>query len=218
MFVEWFLAHALYAGLIFILVLCGMGVPIPEEAVFLTAGYFGKDHNANVWILALCGIIGVMLGDSIPFYVGHHYGMAFLTRPWVAKLFKPNLIEKGQKFAHKHGNWAVFMARFVAGARMPAFFLAGSMGVKYWKFFIWDLAGALISCPISVWLAFTYGHHAENYIREYKPYFFGGLALVVVIVALRIWRHSRSQNKESAVIAAEPVVPAAQPVEAEARK
>jgi len=58
-----------------------MGVPIPEEMVFLTAGYVGSDNGAHVWILCICGVTGVMLGDSIPYYVGHHYGMAFLTRP-----------------------------------------------------------------------------------------------------------------------------------------
>jgi len=202
--VNWLLTNALYAGLIFVLVMCGMGIPIPEEMVFLTAGYVGSNNGAHVWILCLCGITGVMLGDSIPFYVGHHYGMAFLTRSWVAKLVKPHHIEKGQKFFDKHGSKAIFMARFVAGARMPAFFLSGAMGVKYWTFFLWDLLGALISCPVSVWLAYKYGNDAENIIRHYKPYFFGGLALIVLFGLFRWWRHNRKKNSRAAVIAAEP--------------
>lgn len=184
-----------------------MGVPIPEEMVFLTAGYIGSnpETGANVWMLCACGIIGVMLGDSIPYYMGHHYGMAFLTRPWVAKICKPHHIENGQKFAEKHGNWAIFLARFVAGARMPAFFMAGAMGVKYWRFFAWDLAGALISCPVSIWLAYRWGHAAEDIIREYKPYFFGGLALIVLFGVFRWWRHNRKKNR-TVVIATEPRV------------
>ena len=60
---------------------------------------------------------------------------------------------------------------------MPAFFLAGAMGVKYWRFFLWDLAGALISCPVSIWLAYRYGNAAAAIISKYKPYFFGALEI-----------------------------------------
>jgi len=78
------------------------------------------------------------------------------------------------------------------------------MGVKYWRFFACDLAGALISCPISIWLAYHYGHDAEEKIRENKPYFFAALGLIVLFGLFRWWRHNCKKNSKAALIAAEP--------------
>jgi len=64
-------------------------------------------------------------------------------------------IEKTQQFFRERGSRAIFAARFVAGLRMPAFFVAGAMGVTYPRFFVCDLLGSLISCPTSICVAYA---------------------------------------------------------------
>jgi membrane protein DedA with SNARE-associated domain len=172
-FITNFLAHGLYPGLIGVLVLCGLGLPIPEELTFLMAGFEchregGTILNGSVPLLCLCGLLGIMLGDSIPYWLGHHYGMSLLKRPWIARFLPAHRVEKTQKFFESHGSKAIFSARFVAGLRMPAFFLTGAMGVKYHRFFLWDFLGALISCPTSILLAWYFGHIAEHYLKDIK--------------------------------------------------
>lgn len=189
-FIDWMLGHALYAGLIATLVLCGLGLPIPEEVTFLAAGYAGAKHDANIIALCACGLIGIMLGDSIPYFVGKHYGMSFLSHAWITKLVKPRHVEATQVFFAKRGSKAILIARFLAGLRMPTFFMAGAMGVPFLTFFFWDLLGALVSCPVSIWVAYTFGESvAEKFVRQTHVFVFGAIGLCIVIVLYKWWRY-----------------------------
>lgn len=181
----------LYAGTLTLLLLCGVGVPIPEELTFLAAGYAAaKLPESNLWVLCLIGLVGIVAGDSVPFVLGRRYGLDIFGHRWLAKLLPQKRIEKGQEFFRKHGAKTVFCARFVAGARMPTFFLAGSMGVRYWTFFMWDLVGALISCPTSIVLAYHFGPKAEELLAEYKWYVLGGIVAIAALAAVvrLLWR------------------------------
>ena len=83
----------------------------------------------------------------------------------------------------------VFIGRFLAGLRMPIFFMAGSMGTSYWRFAGWDLLGALISCPTSILLAYYYGKDAEEILRRNHKYLYIGIALVVIYIVYHIYSH-----------------------------
>ena len=181
--------YILYFGTLFILIFCGIGLPVPEEVTFLAAGFAASQvKGANQWILCIIGITGIMIGDSIPFFLGMRYGISLLKRPLIARVLTDNRIKQTEDFFNKHGAKAIFIARFVAGLRMPTFFLAATMRVKYRTFFSWDLLGALISCPTSILLAFYLGPQAKVLLRNGKPFLFVILGLIVVYIAIHYWR------------------------------
>ena len=217
----------LYFGVLIILVLCGIGLPAPEEATFLAAGFAAaKIHqgylkelgsiqedaaflaatldpallvperaDVNVWVLCIFGVVGIMLGDSIPFWLGKRYGMSLLNRPFFKRVgLTVERLEKTQEFFRRHGSKTVFVARFVAGLRMPTFFMAATMGVRYSVFVFWDLLGALISCPTSIWLAFWYGPQAEEMVKKSHNYLFGLIALIIAYGFFHWYTH---RNKEA---------------------
>ena len=177
----------LYFGTFAILVICGLGLPIPEEATFLAAGYAASQvDGAHLGYLGLAGVLGILAGDSIPFLVGKYYGKDFLRHRYLAKLLKPTLIARAQEFFREHGSKTVFCARFVAGLRMPTFFLSASMGVRYRTFLCWDTLGALISCPTSILVAYYFGGAAEDILKESKIYALAFIAgLVIAVLAVR---------------------------------
>ncbi|MCY3018545.1 MAG: DedA family protein [Planctomycetota bacterium] len=180
----------LFCGTLFLLMLCGVGFPLPEEATFLAAGYAAAKmqiHHHDLGILCLIGLVGILGGDCVPFVLGRRVGMDFLRHPYLAKLLTPKRIARAQVFFRKHGAKTVFCARFVAGLRMPTFFLAASMGVRFRTFLFWDLMGALISCPTSIYLAYKLGPLAEQILVQYKrdaAGFAAGLIVAVVIMRL----------------------------------
>ncbi|HYG78560.1 MAG TPA: DedA family protein, partial [Planctomycetota bacterium] len=169
---EWLLSilsqhgeFILYFGTFGLLVICGLGVPIPEELTFLCAGFAASQiPGSNIWLLCVMGVAGIMIGDSFPFLAGKYWGMSLLRRPRFAKIITPQRIEKVEDFFRRYGPWTVFGARFVAGLRMPTFFISATMGVKYWTFFVLDLLGALISCPTSIYIAYKYGPKAKEIV------------------------------------------------------
>jgi len=188
----------LYAGTLVILLLCGLGLPIPEEATFLAAGYaaaeiptFGPNKEAliiHLCYLCLIGVVGIVSGDSVPFLVGKYYGRGMVKGPFFQRLLSPKRMERTKEFFREHGSKTVFFARFVAGLRMPAFFISASMGVRYRTFVKWDTLGALISCPTSILAAYFKGHDAVQFLTRYKMYALAfALGLGAAIWVGRFW-------------------------------
>src|SRR5437764_13064574 len=64
---------------------CGLGVPIPEDIPLLVAGVLigsGHMHLAIAAVVAWCGIIG---GDCILYFLGHHFGLNITKLPPLGK-------------------------------------------------------------------------------------------------------------------------------------
>ena len=177
--IQPYLEHSLYIGTILILILCGFGLPIPEEVTFLGAGLVGSAHGANVWVLSACGLFGIMVGDSLTFMLGRNVGTNLLRHKWLARCLSEKNIMRTTDFFRRRGSKAIFIARFVAGVR-----------VRYRTFFFWDFLGALISCPVSIWLAYKFGEHGCYYCCQCKSYLGVILAGVVVLMVYRHWRGS----------------------------
>src|SRR6478752_2528322 len=80
-----------------ILLICGLGVPIPEDITLFAGGlaaYYGLTD-------LLVSYTGVILGDSIIFGLGHHYGSK-LTKKWIFhKLLPDDRLEKVREEFHK---------------------------------------------------------------------------------------------------------------------
>ena len=195
---ELFSAHGvliLYSLTAFVLVICGLGFPIPEEVTFLAAGFAALSlelTRAEVAMLCVVGVAGIMVGDSIPFIVGRRYGTDFLTKSFFSRYLTPAKIERTRDFFRKHGAKTVFIARFLAGLRMPTFFLAGTMGVSYARFFLFDLAGALISCPVSIILVYAFGDIVRHWLAESKVVLFIVLGLIAASIVYHHWKGGRN--------------------------
>ena len=194
-----------------VLILCGLGVPFPEEATFLAAGFACRKLGADASVELLCviGVLGIMGGDSIPYWVGRKYGLSLLSHRRLAKLMPPHRIEQVRKFFASHGSKSVFVARFVAGLRMPTFFMAGSMHIKYRTFFLFDLAGALISCPISIYAAWRWGTDAVHWIHKSKVAVFIVIGLIVAYMIYHIISHREKPPVTDASTPTAPAIPTA---------
>ncbi|MCZ7647232.1 MAG: DedA family protein [Planctomycetota bacterium] len=183
-----------------VLLCCGVGLPLPEEAIFLLAGYvIGKVHG-SLALMILAGVAGILAGDSVTYYIGRKLGPALVEHPWMKKLGAPARHKQAQRLFEKHGNKTIFMAGFLAGVRAPTFFLSGCVGVPYARFIVLDFLRALLTCPVSIWLGWHFGPDAEAYLAAYKDEFWMGVGALVVVFALYevVWAPKRVTKKEAA--------------------
>jgi membrane protein DedA with SNARE-associated domain len=139
-------------GPFLVLLLCGLGLPIPEDIVLVTAGVLGQiDGRSWIEVSALM-YAGVLAGDTITFFAGRHVGGWVLTSRWFQRIFPPQKQAKVVDFFEKNGSMGLFIGRFLPGLRAPIFFTAGSMKVPFLKFLFFDGLAALLSVPVFVWL------------------------------------------------------------------
>jgi membrane protein DedA with SNARE-associated domain len=190
---PWF-EHGSYVAVFVVLVLCGVGLPVPEEATFIVAGMVTPQTIPAVCIMIAVGLLGILAGDSLTYLCGRRYGMVLLARWPFNRFLKQENLDKARHFIDRHGSHAVFFAGFLAGVRAPTYFLCGSMGLSYPRFVLWDSARAVLTCPISVYLAWRFGAAAQEKVKEYSHFLLGGLFVVLLFIILRYLRRRRKEK------------------------
>lgn len=67
--IEFFSSYG-YWAVFFVLLMCGFGVPIPEDITLVSGGVISGLGYTNVHIMLLVSMIGVLVGDSIMYSRG----------------------------------------------------------------------------------------------------------------------------------------------------
>lgn len=178
-------------GVFTLLVACGLGLPLPEDVALITGGYLaGKGPPIGVGslpLMILVGLAGILIGDSIIFRAGATYGEALLqTR--IGRHIPGEKVERIIGLFERHGPKFIMMARFLPGVRAVTYFVAGTTGVPYWKFLLYDGIAACASAPCWVLLGHWAGKHrmlrkAWQYAKEVQ---IGVILLVLAIILLWI--------------------------------
>jgi membrane protein DedA with SNARE-associated domain len=174
-----YIEHFTYLGLFVVLMLCGLGMPIPEDVALLAGGYLAHRGVTRYPITLAVSLLGVVVGDNSLFFMGRRFGtglVRYFTLAWPGRLHQ---IERIERFMQRHGARAVFYARFLAGLRALIYLSAGSFGVRPAVFLLYDLLGALISVPIVVTLGYIFGKQIEMMVG-----YIGGFERLIVIVAI----------------------------------
>jgi membrane protein DedA with SNARE-associated domain len=190
-------------GPFLVLILCGLGLPVPEDVVLVAAGALGQlDERSWLEVSALM-YAGVMLGDSSIFVAGRYFGARLRNSRWFQRYFSEKKQTRVENLFHRYHSWVLFVGRFLPGLRAPIFFTAGSTRVKFWKFFLFDGLAALISVPFFVWLGFwLWGRfkddivqleHAVARTKTYSLLVAAVILLAVVLFVVRKVRASRAQ-------------------------
>lgn len=168
-----------------ILVLCGLGLPIPEDVVLVAAGALAEIDGRG-WVEA--GVVmyaGVMIGDATIFVAGRYLGSKLRESPWFQRVFPSRKQAKVETLFEKYHSWVLFVGRFLPGLRAPIFFTAGSTRVRFWTFFLFDGLAALVSVPFFVWLGhwlwMTFGDDLEQLQHAMVRTKYYTLLLVLVI-------------------------------------
>ncbi len=183
--VSTYLEHFTYAGLLVVLVLCGLGLPIPEDAVLLTGGFLAHRGIVEYPVALAISFVGVITGDCSLFFLGRRFGTGILRYFGLMHPGSRRSIARMRSFMDRHGHRAVFYGRFLAGLRALVYLSAGSLGVPVSRFLMYDLLGAVISVPLVVSLGYLFGGEIERILR-----YLGGIQralLIIAVLSLLIW-------------------------------
>ncbi len=201
---EWvvqFLTDYGYLGIVVILVLCGLGMPIPEEITLIGSGYLSYMGALDWRLASIVCVSGILLGDSLIYFLGRRFGNAVLRLPLIRHELTPVRVAKFDVLFARYGDRAIFFARFLMGVRLAAYFVAGRQRMPYWKFILLDLAGALLTGPTSVFLGYYFGGHIEKAVEWAHRSNWVLLALLGLALAgalLYAWRKSRGGRSQRA--------------------
>jgi len=154
------LDNAPYLGLFIILMLTGLGLPLPEDIPLLFAGALCGIGHANIYIMLPVAIFSVVGSDCLCLYLGSRYGHHIPNLPVFKQFLTQKKLAQAEAMFAKHGGKSLFISRFMPGLRAALFFSAGLFKVPMWKLLVFDGGAALLSVPLWVLLAYFF---AENW-------------------------------------------------------
>lgn len=184
-----------YLAVFMVLVLCGFGIPIPEDVTLVAGGVISGLGYTNVHLMALVCFLGVLVGDGLMFYLGKYFGEKILKFKIVSRLMPPKRYAQVQQKFDKYGNRVLFVARFLPGLRSPIFLTAGMSGkVSFWRWILMDGMAAMISVPFWVYLG-DFGAEEKDWLMQQIHRFQHGLYFVLAIgffILLHYWWRRRA--------------------------
>lgn len=201
-FVQGYFDQFHYLAPFTVLLLCGIGLPLPEEVTLLGSGLLVYQGKVDFTVICVVCSVAILLGDSIPYLLGRRYGMRALRFRWVRRVLHPERFQVLQQRFEEHGNWAIFTCRFLPGVRIPGYFVAGTLGMRLPRFLLLDALGVVVSVPISIYLGKLFGEHVDDLRRRVENFHqilaFAVLSLVVILfVMARSRRRDRTSTPEA---------------------
>lgn len=187
-----------YVAIPVAMIVCGIGLPVPEELVLVWAGYLSYSSGVHFGLIFGICVLSILAGDLVPFMLGKVFGPKLLKLRIVRTWMHTERLARFDAFFTKHGRLTILVARFLTGVRIPAFFTAGSMGMSIVRFLIMDGIGALIGCTIFVSLGKFNGEHIDQVIEWVKKTELGILIVVgvaVVAAAIYLWYRLRRRKR-----------------------
>ncbi len=116
----------------------GMITPGSTLLIFL-GGYSAVTGDLNFIYLVMFAVTGAVLGDNTNYMLGRFFGKKWTKNGfWIISSAH---FQKGYVFFKKHGGKSVLFARFIPMIKEIVPFIAGTMHMNAYKFFIFNLIG-----------------------------------------------------------------------------
>jgi membrane-associated protein len=155
-------------------------------SILAARGHFSITHV--ILVAAVAGVLGGYAG----YVVGRAGGRRLIQRPSVQQRMG-RAIELVEGLFERHGPKAVFVARFLPGAKVVVAPLAGVADMDAWKFAFWHALGAIGFAVGFGLLGYFGGEAAIELVERYGFYSLVPLGLLVLLAwwLVRVIRRRR---------------------------
>src|SRR5271168_589780 len=121
-----------------------IGLPFPAAIALVAAGAAVAAHALWGPYILLAAVVGLMLGDSVQFWLGRYMGWLLLGFLCRVSINPETCILRSAESFYKRGKATLVVAKFIPGVNTMAAPLAGSMKMRFSQFLQLDFAGALV--------------------------------------------------------------------------
>ncbi|GGA57836.1 DedA family protein [Sphingomonas psychrolutea] len=178
-----------YFGIFLLMVAENVFPPFPSEVIMGLGGIAVARGQMGIVPLVVAGTAGTVVGNYVWYAIGWRFGYQRL-RPFVDRYGRWLTLDwehvlQLERFFQRHGQWVVFVFRFMPAFRTMVSLPAGMARMPQGRFLLWTAAGAAIW---NTGLAYA-GYYLGSNFRELDAFI--GPAAVALIVAIAIgyvWR------------------------------
>jgi membrane protein DedA with SNARE-associated domain len=196
------LDHYGYLAVAGLVLIEDFGVPVPGETLLILGAVYAGTGRLNIVLVALLGFCGALVGDNLGFAIGHFGGRRLAERYGRYVFLTPERLDKATEFFERHGGKVIVIARFVEGLRQANGIIAGTIGMRWTRFLVFNAIGAALW--VIVWTSIGYfsGNHIDaiyNAATRYDAYLAVAIGvLVIAYITRRVMRARRLRRSGGA--------------------
>jgi membrane-associated protein len=134
-------------AILFAIVFCETGLVVtpflPGDSLLFVAGALAAAGGMQIGLLIVLLVMAAVLGDAVNYAVGAWFGPKVFR--WEnSRFFNRSAFDRTHAFYEKHGGKTVIIARFMPLIRTFAPFVAGVARMRYARFAMFNVSGALL--------------------------------------------------------------------------
>lgn len=210
-----------YVGVALIFLVCGIGLPLPEEIVLVAAGYIcaTSPEKAGLPVMMAWCAGAIFAGDLIPYMAGRLFGPRLLRLRTMRLVVTKRRLATFDHWFRRRGDLVIFIARFLAGIRVVAFFTAGTMNMPFRRFFLLDGLGIVLIVPALTYAGFHFAPGIDvliGYVKQMERGMVVATVALITLGVLWVWRARKRQAYLESVSTPSEAFVEARPVDASA--
>jgi membrane protein DedA with SNARE-associated domain len=192
-----------YSGVVLLMAVESACIPLPSEIIMPFSGYLVYTGRFSLWLVAIAGAAGCVLGSLVAYWVGLRGGRPMIEKYGRFILISHHDLDIADRWFAKYGEVIVFASRLLPVLRTFIAFPAGVARMNLKRFVIYTFAGSL---PWCLGLAYVGQKLGEQWDKNdtlktlFHRFDFVIGILFVLFAAWWIWRHvknSRAQKTSS---------------------
>ncbi len=183
-------------GLFLAVALESAGVPGPGETSLISASVLASQGYFDIGWVILVAAVAAILGDNAGYWLGRWGGRRLLDRFALLRPYAERILPRAERFVARHGGKTVFLARFIAGLRVSAAWIAGIPRMDWWRFMLWNAARGIAGATAVGLAGYWLGHVASAVISRYG--WLAAAALVLVAGAVVVMYFLRRSMRRRA--------------------
>lgn len=188
--------HFTYIGIFCLLILGGLGFPLPEDGVLIMSGLLIAHGVIKLAPALLIIYPSLLIADFILYSIGRKYGRMVVEHKRFSKIVSPATLSRLEEKFTRWGALMVFLGRHFVGFRAPIFLISGVMRISRTKFLIADGLSAIITISITLGLGYLGGNSLMILKRDItRVDYILILALVILVSGWIILRYFRDRKK-----------------------
>ncbi len=190
-----------YSGIVLLMAIESACIPLPSEIIMPFSGYLVSTGQMNIWLVALAGAVGCVLGSLVAYWVGMKGGRPLIEKYGRYVLVSRHDLDIADRWFEKRGEIIVFVSRMLPAIRTFIAFPAGVARMNLNRFVIYTFAG---SFPWCLGLAYVGQKLGEKWNQDetLKTWFhrFDFLIGIVAVILVVWWvrRHIGHLREEKA--------------------
>ncbi|MGH8377548.1 MAG: DedA family protein [Gammaproteobacteria bacterium] len=187
-----------YGGIVLLMAIESACIPLPSEIIMPFSGYLVYRGEMTLWLVALAGAVGCVLGSLVAYWVGARGGRPLVEKYGRYILVSHHDLDVADRWFNRRGDIIILIGRLLPLVRTFIAFPAGVARMSMTKFILYTFIGSYIWCWALAWIGLRLGEHWDTL----GPWFHRFDTVIVVVVVLGfvwyVWRHVRNLRRPPA--------------------